>query len=139
MAIGYFDMIDIVNAKETQDEKQKDRGEHPFSQAYLGLPRHEQANTTEEFTMQELILFTDIEEKENSKERIDQFWEDDSLLMYISLIHVDNESDIDKIIVRIQEEFKGQQYLYYFSFDYSGIVLLAKIWKLRHIRQLSFV
>lgn len=127
LAIGYFDMIEIIKVQDAMSEKQ---AIHPLSQAYCGLPRHDQTDASEEFTMQELILFTDVEEEKLSAEKIDQFWRDDSLLMYISLIHVDNESNIDQIITRINKVFAEQQYLYYFSFDYSGIVLLAKNMKI---------
>lgn len=121
LAIGYFDMMEIVKVQEIETM-------HPLSQAYCGLPRHKQTNTSEEYTMQELIIFTDV--GGFGLDVIDQFWDDNSLLMYISLIHVDNESDIEQIIKRIQEEFGGKRYLYYFSFDYSGIVLLAKEMKI---------
>lgn len=129
LAIGYFDMIEIVSARDVSVETQPMDAMHPLTRAYYSLPRHGESDASEEYTMQELILFMDIEEGDGS-EKIERFWNDDSLLMYISLIHVDNESDIEQIIARIHEEFADQQYLCYFSFDYSGIVLLAKNMKI---------
>src|SRR5699024_1136208 len=54
----------------------------------------------------------------------------------ISMIHVDNEivehnsEKLNHIIDTINLLFKGKEYLYYYSFDYSGIVLLANDMKI---------
>lgn len=135
LAIGYFDMIEIVKAGGDEENSGSD---HPLSQAYHGLPRHRSTDAPEEYTMQELILFTDVREDRIRQERIEQFWEADSLLMFISLIHVDNESQIDKIIKIIDEKFDNREYLYYFSFDYSGIVLLTKNIGVKEYTELMF-
>lgn len=123
LAIGYFDMIEAVGAG--TDEK-----EHPLTAAYKGLPRYGKTDRAEDYTVQELILFTDTGDGIITQEAVNRFWKDESLIMFISLIHVDNESNIDGIVSRICETFKNQCFLYYFSFDYSGIILLAKNMKI---------
>ena len=46
--------------------------------------------------------------------------------MYISMVHLDLEHCLDDIIRKICKIFKGRNYLYYITFDYSGIIVLAK-------------
>lgn len=147
LSIGYFDMIDASDVME--------QNLHPLLAAYGASQRHpdisrendwdgtEEKNTSllRDYTVQELLLFTNIREEQKSgfeEEKIKAFWKETSPLMFISLIHIDNESRIDVIISKIQKCFQGKEYLYYFSFDYSGIVLLAKNMNLKSYLQLMF-
>lgn len=123
LSIGYFDMLDV----EPVNYHKKD-GLHPLSAAYEKLHRVKGKNQKplENYSIQELIVFSNVEEGGDGRKRIDDFWRKESLLMFVSLIHVDNESDIDKIINKIKEVFDESNYLWYFSFDYSGIIVFAK-------------
>ncbi len=140
LSIGYFDMADIW-------EVSREEGVHPLLAAYNVShrhPKHEQkteknAPLLEDYTTQELIIFTNADEREFGGDRIDSFWKNDSPILFVSLIHIDNGSCISDIIERIRECFKGRQYLYYFSFDYSGIVLFAKEMKLSEYLKLMFL
>lgn len=146
LSIGYFDMIDVQNV-ESRDAI------HPLLAAYNASHRHssyqdlkKNFDIMEEYTIQELIIFTDINEQGFSEKKIDDFWKSESPILYVSLIHIDNEmkedenkeSRLDKIIKKIQSCFAGREYLYYFSFDYSGIVILAKGMGLKEYLQLMF-
>lgn len=75
LAIGYFDMIEIVSARDVSVETQPMDAMHPLTRAYYSLPRHGESDASEEYTMQELILFMDIEEGDGS-EKIERFWND---------------------------------------------------------------
>lgn len=149
LSIGYFDMIDVRRV-------QKD-GTHPLLAAYKMSHRHaegekqnsgEQDITTgiplpenpllENYTMQELIVFADVNTEHFNQKEIDEFWNADSLVIFVSLIHIDNESDVHEIIKNIHSCFKGKKYLVYFSFDYSGIILLAKEMGMREYLRLLF-
>lgn len=128
LSIGYFDMVDV---RKIDDEDEIS----PLLSAYKGLHRNSNGNVNqntpdwevvEHYSIQELIVFTNIGKFGWKKERIENFWKNDSFLMFVSLIHIDNESNVELIIQKIKEIFGESNYLYYFSFDYSGIVLFAK-------------
>lgn len=130
LSIGYFDMIDASPVGQGQRI-------HPLLAAYGASQRHldqrflGKASETGvsllgDYTVQELFLFTNIGVNGFSETEITEFWEHSSPMMFISLIHIDNESRVSAIISKIKTCFAGKNYLYYFSFDYSGIILLAK-------------
>lgn len=118
IAIGHFD---VINVKKVENNRK-----HPFLRAYNSSFRHK-ATISEIYTTQELMAFTDIDkDKGFSGKYINDFWAKGGLLFFISLIHVDNEDNIEEITGRIRELFGGESYIYYFSFDYSGIIIFAK-------------
>ncbi len=124
LSIGYFDMFYVKKVEYKE-------GRHPLSLAYRGLLRMRQNDEvkkeiSENYTLQELIIFTNVGTSGFQSVAVDKFWKNRALQMFISLIHIDNESNIDKIVERIGNIFKGTDYLYYFSFDYGGIVIFAK-------------
>lgn len=145
LSIGYFDMI---NASPVVQEKYI----HPLLAAYGASQRHlqrrlpgekteeksEEGSLLEDYTVQELLLFTNIGDAGFSDTEIEAFWGHSSSVMFISLIHIDNESRINDIVSKIKKCFAGKEYLYYFSFDYSGIVLLAKGMELKAYLKLMF-
>lgn len=141
LSIGYFDMI---NASPVVQEKYI----HPLLTAYGASQRHlqrrlpgektEEGSLLEDYTVQELLLFTNIGDAGFSDTEIEAFWGHSSPVMFISLIHIDNESRINDIVSKIKKCFAGKEYLYYFSFDYSGIVLLAKGMELKGYLKLMF-
>lgn len=130
LAVGYFDMVDV-------SEGAGDMMEQPLLAAYRNSKRHPGNSNPKgvsllgDYTVQELFLFTDICKYEGealgfTEREIQEFWEDKDSVMYVSLIHIDNDSDVYAILSNIEKYFSEEKYLYYFSFDYSGIVLLAK-------------
>lgn len=140
LSIGYFDMID---ASQVIQEKNI----HPLLAAYGASRRHpDRRNSSpesmgllsENYTVQELLLFTNVGNGGFSDTEISAFWSYSSPVMFISLIHIDNASRIHDIILKIKSCFAGRKYLYYFSFDYSGIILLAKGMELKSYLTLMF-
>ncbi len=131
LAMGYFDMLE-VKATKTKE------GEGPLMQAYTNTYRIA-SEADLKHSVQEIKAFTNIVDSSGNdvessadmkrgftKEEIDKFWKDESLPMYISMVHLDLEHCLDDIIRKICKIFKGRNYLYYITFDYSGIIVLAK-------------
>lgn len=126
LAIGYFDMVDVIQVQPSEDN-------HPLFEAYKNSYRWEDDidSLMKEYSTQELIVFTNIGEDGFEKEKIEHFWSGNFDIRFISMVHVDNEIAEDNslglsaIIDTINSLFEGKEYLYYYSFDYSGIVLLA--------------
>lgn len=126
LAIGYFDMVDVIEVQPSEDN-------HPLFEAYKNSYRWENNidSLMKEYSTQELIVFTNIGEDGFEKKKIDRFWSGNFDIRFISMIHVDNEIaennslGLSTIINKINSLFEGKEYLYYYSFDYSGIVLLA--------------
>lgn len=133
LSIGYFDMMEVHKVDSFEIY-------HPLLRTYYSSHRHQQkeknkefnSNLMKDYATQELILFTDIGKEGFSEDEIRRFWKDNSILTFLSLIHVDNDManspncEIGNLISKIKKIFAGESYLYYFSFDYSGIVILAK-------------
>ena len=131
LAMGYFDMLEVKEADAQE-------GEGPLMQAYTNTYRIA-SEADLKHSVQEIKAFTNIVDSSGNdvessadmkrgftKEEIDKFWKDESLPMYISMVHLDLEHCLDDIIRRICKIFKGGNYLYYITFDYSGIIVLAK-------------
>lgn len=145
LSIGYFDMINVFPGEE-------DENMSPLLLAYSNSNRHPNPSETsdgeiqllENYNVQEMFLFTNILNTENdegngfTEKRIKEFWENKDLIIFVSLIHTDNDTEIESIISKIEKTFEDKMYLYYFSFDYSGIVLLAKGMKMREYLECMF-
>lgn len=119
-------MVDVIQVQPSEDN-------HPLFEAYKNSYRWEDDidSLMKEYSTQELIVFTNIGEDGFEKEKIERFWSGNFDIRFISMIHVDNEIaennslGLSAIINKINSLFEGKEYLYYYSFDYSGIVLLA--------------
>lgn len=126
ISIGYFDLLHVEKVDTSSQEA------HPLLQAYRASHRYQMknernnGNISANYSVQEMIAFTNQSEDLFTPDQIEDFWKDESLLVFVSLIHIDNDSDIKKIIDKIKQTFKERTYLIYFSFDYSGIILFAK-------------
>ncbi len=140
LSIGYFDMIHVEGVKGSPDE-------HPLLQAYKESHRYQgrqkdtddnKKDMSEDYSIQEMLAFTNQSEKMFPKDVIEAFWSEQSWLLFVSLIHIDNESDIEKIVEEIKQKFGEKKYLIYFSFDYSGIILFAKGMGLKTYLKLIF-
>lgn len=139
LSMGYFDMIDVFKVKQEENI-------YFLSSAYekkskkmnLKAAKETFKKMTEEYTIQELVGYTNIGENGFSNQDIKDFWKYDSPILFVSLIHIDCDSDIKSIIKKIKMIFKNEKYLYYFAFDYSGIILLTKSTDLQNYLQLTF-
>lgn len=132
-ALGYFDIIGIERIK-------GDRNKHPLTQAYENSYRLKD-DFQSDFFVQEIKAFTNISEdaRVGFKDReIKDFWEDDSILLCFSMLQLYLENDVENILDKIREVFVAVKYLYYFTFDYSGIVILAKDISIKDYKELLF-
>lgn len=134
LAIGHFDMINVKKVTTNFE------GKHPLLCAYDSSFRRKQSSG-DTYAAQELMVFTDITDF-FTREYVERFWDMADLLFFISFIHVDNEDKIGEITNRIKALFQGKDYIYYFSFDYSGIIVFAKDMSLsaylKYIFQLNY-
>lgn len=126
LAMGYFDMIHVKDGNTNQNV-------HVFRDAYDNLMRNGAAvkgsvakTIQEEYAFQELMIFTNVGTSGFSDTQIEKFWEKKNPLLFVSMIHIDNGSNIEEIIKKIKEIFEEKDFLYYFTFDYSGIIILTK-------------
>ncbi len=118
LGIGHFDTINVKKVNTNF------KGKHPLLCAYDNSFRRKQSSD-DTYAAQELMVFTDITDI-FTRGYVERFWDMDDLLFFISFIHVDNEDNIREITNRIKTLFQGNEYIYYFSFDYSGIIIFAK-------------
>ena len=136
-AVGYFDTIEVVKAEPNVLENV-----HPWRTAYESSCRVADVGLQSDYFIQEIKGFTNIsvdrelgfEEKE-----IKMFWDDQESILCVSMLHVCNNVSVQDIISRINKIFKGQRYLYYFTFDYSGIVIVAKGLSVKDYLKLIFL
>ena len=134
-ALGYFDIIGIEKIEENRDTYQ-----HPLEQAYEYSYRLKD-DFQSDFFVQEIKSFTNISEDFKlgfSDKRIKEFWETDSLVLCFSMLQLYWRNDIDSMLDRIREVFSEKNYLYYFTLDYSGIILLAKDISIKKYMELLF-
>ena len=120
-ALGYFDIIEIKEPEETGTI-------HPWLGAYQASERSE-GELQSNYFVQEIKTFTNVSEDGCNgfkSEDIERFWHDESLLLCMSMLHVPLDLDINKLIDKVNALFAGKQYLYYYSFDYSGVIVVAK-------------
>lgn len=132
-ALGYFDIIGIEKIKKINNK-------HPFTQAYENSYRLKD-DFQSNFFVQEIKAFTNISEDASvgfKDKEIKDFWEDDSMLLCFSMLQLYLENDVEYILRKIRKVFAEVKYLYYFTFDYSGIVILAKSISIKDYKELLF-
>lgn len=128
-AIGYFDLLEVREIK---------IDEHPLSDAYKNSYRV----LSEEklgYSVQDIKAFTNVIDEVDTapssdmgrkqgftKQQIEKFWEKNSLVLCVSMVHFDLGQSVKEVTDKICDVFKGRDFLYYITFDYSGIVILAK-------------
>lgn len=135
-AVGYFDTIEIGKAEYGDFENR-----HPWRIAYENSCRVADAELQSDYFVQEIKCFTNIsEDREQGFQdtEIAAFWSDEDLLLCMSMLHICNDVSVQAIISRINKIFKNRRYLYYFTFDYSGIIILAKGLSIKDYLQLIF-
>lgn len=139
LSMGYFDMIDVCEAVQREHL-------HFLTNAYENLSRQMTGKEDkkafkkimEEYTIQELVGYTNIGDTGFSCENIKNFWECNSPILFVSLIHIDCDSNVKTIIEKIKMIWENEIYLYYFSFDYSGIILLTKSIDIQKYLKMTF-
>ena len=135
-ALGYFDMIGIEKIKENREEAYH----HPLVQAYEYSYRLKDDFQSDYF-VQEIKAFTNISEDIKlgfTDKKISKFWENNSLILCFSMLQLYLENDIENILDKIREVFSNVNYLYYFTLDYSGIIILAKDISIKDYTELLF-
>ena len=78
---------------------------------------------------QSILVFSDGDEK-----YINDFWathHPNANLLFVSMLHIadstsGNNVDINSVLDRIDSVYQGAKYLYYFTFDYSDIIIFCK-------------
>lgn len=136
-ALGYFDMIGIEKIIEKEE---KNIGKHPLVCAYDHSNRQNK-DFPDNFFVQEIKAFTNISDDPElgfTDDQIDKFWANDSLILCFSMIQLYLEANVDSILEKIRKVFSGVNYLYYFTLDYSGIILLAKDISIKDYTELLF-
>ncbi|NBJ91384.1 hypothetical protein [Parablautia muri] len=131
-ALGYFDILGIEKIKESEH--------HLLTQAYESSYRRKEVFQSD-FFVQEIKAFTNISKNPEvgfEAEQIKDFWEDDSILLCFSMLQLYLKNDVESILRKIREVFTSVKYLYYFTFDYSGIVILAKNISIKDYMELLF-
>lgn len=137
LSIGYFDLIHIIKGTEINYP-------HLFMNAYMSLPKQKKyepqniGDLSKGYTVQELIGYTNIGKNGFKRKYIRKFWADRSFLLFVSLINIDSDNNVADILRRIRQIFDGKKYLYYFSFDYSGIILFFKGQSIKEYLELLF-
>lgn len=132
LAIGYFDVLEVKKAIQQRDGKeQENENQNPLMQAYENAHRIS-SNENLGHSVQEIKAFTNIIPATDSslegftQEQIDHFWEAESFALYISMVHLELDTPVKQVTDGIRRIFENQEYLYYITFDYSGIIVLAK-------------
>lgn len=143
LSMGYFDMIDVFEVEQKKKMSFFSNGYENLSRRmYEREDKKEEKKAfkkiMEEYTIQELVIYTNIGDNGFSYENIKNFWEYNSSILFVSLIHIDCDSNIKSIIEQIKMIFGDERYLYYFAFDYSGIILLTKSTDMQKYLQLTF-
>ena len=142
--MGNYDLVDIMAAPIESD------GEHILSQIH-NMAEKRKCNSDgdtigagnasgkegciaeDEFSNQRLYVFTGADEQKRNK--INQFWdtgnsENDDHLFFVSMLHINDYSDgridLESAIKHIERCYSGLDYLYYFTLDYSDIIIFCK-------------
>lgn len=149
--MGHYDIIDIVKI----DIRSNADG-HVLERVYADagnkvLPKNCTDNFKKSmknnFSHQKQFVFTDVGDGDYqfSEAEISEFWggpsensarkdgADGHNVLFVSMLHINDcnengEIELDKVLTDIKACFKhsGMKYLYYFTFDYSDIILFCK-------------
>lgn len=128
--MGHYDVIDI----EKVDYDDKDG----FLSAVHSLAyKHDKENPmlVDICTSQKIFVFAD--ESDFSVHAIDDFWNHDidnkshNEILFVSMLHIQDVTpeqniDINIAIAEINKIYKGSKFIYYFTFDYSDIIIFYK-------------
>lgn len=124
VSTGYFNYISIYDIKD-------DNG-HPFKSLYEIHQKSEQiinVPENDECTYQFVKVFTNVDNNESTytAEQISNFWKDKKFLIFVSMIHIGN-NNLNEVTIKINEIFKDlyNDYLIYYTFDYSDIIIFLK-------------
>ncbi len=125
--IGYIDILEIRTEDNYKEELDKDK-KSPLLRAYEGSFRNKK-DLQEKYFIQEIKAFTNItddEKKGFSREKLEKFWGSLSPALCMSMLHLQHDVKSEKLVKRLREVFGEIDYLYYYTFDYSGILVFVK-------------
>lgn len=128
--VGYFDIIEAKPAKNNEkiDSNKNNSDENPLVRAFKFSDRLK-TELQSDYFVQEIKAFTTISEDGSNgftKDEIEKFWGEKSEVLCLSMVHLYLEIGVDDVLKRIKTIFEDKNYLYYFTFDYSSIIILAK-------------
>lgn len=124
VSTGYFNYISIYNIKDDNGNAFSSLFEvHQRSEEIINVPEND------ECSYQFVKVFTNVNNDESgyTKKEISDFWADEKLMIFVSMIHIGN-NNLSDIVNSIHENFKdvSNNYLVYFTFDYSDIIIFLK-------------
>lgn len=123
---GHYDLIDIAPVKAPEGG-----GEHVLSAAHKQMGNLVNKHIAQDaFSKQKLLVFTNKGDNGISEKDINDFWQSDeehhSKMFFVSMLHMNDKFDLDKILRYLKTCFGKIQHLYYFSFDYSDIIIFCR-------------
>ena len=133
IAVGFFDSVDV---KKINNKKCQNSIDGVLKSYYSTISKNfpEQENSR-----QNIFAFTNVEENEKfeedkfsfSQKKLLQFWKNETVTFF-SLLHINfkTKSDMTNLLYRLNKLFNNNSEKYnavfYFSFDYSDIIVCAK-------------
>lgn len=124
VSTGYFNYISIYNIKDDKGNPLDSLFEiHQKSEEIINVPEDD------ECSYQFVKVFTNVDNNQSgyTNEKINDFWDEEKLLIFVSMIHIGN-NNLSDVINNINENLKdlSNSYLIYFTFDYSDIIVFLK-------------
>ena len=124
VSTGYFNYISIYDIKDDKGNAFNSLFEiHQKSEQIINVPEND------ECSYQFVKVFTNVDNNESvyTEKEISDFWNDEKLLIFVSMIHIGN-NNLSDVINCIHKNLKdiSNNYLVYFTFDYSDIIIFLK-------------
>lgn len=124
VSTGYFNYISIYNIKDDMGTPLDSLFEiHQKSEEIINVPEDD------ECSYQFVKVFTNVDNNGSGyiKDEISEFWDEEKLLIFVSMIHIGN-NDLTEVINNVNENLSNlsDNYLIYFTFDYSDIIIFLK-------------
>lgn len=128
VSTGYFNYISIYKLSNNNGNHLNSLFEiHQEAEKIINVPEED------ECSYQYVKVFTNVDDSSvnndiaYTKNQIGEFWDDDKLLLFMSMIHI-GDSDLAKVVQKINEKLgsTSDKYLIYYTFDYSDIIVFLK-------------
>lgn len=131
ISFGYYDFFRAEKVKVTENENP------------LEMVSNKKEDTALDRTCQEILVFTNIADKDTvhayQEEQLESFWNDTKGVIYISLLHLKDNVNLETIFksIKFQSKVKAMEKheknnsefyssICYFTFDYSDIIICTK-------------
>lgn len=130
---GYFNYISIYDISNKKGYVASMDETYTKSKEHIKIPDKDECSYqyVKVFTNVDICDEDDFEDNRKcfnySKQEVESFWNKDKLVMFLSMIHIGN-SNLTTVIERIEKTYKkyANDYLIYFTLDYSDIILFFK-------------